>query len=75
MPSITCMNLMREAASDKELGGKKEKKEGINGLSSLATVTGLSQLTMVDLRTGKKGRTGEGEGGCEKERRGTHKRS
>jgi hypothetical protein len=58
------MNLTREAAGDKELRGKrKRKKEGINEQSSLAIVTGLSQLTMVDLRTGKTGRTGEGEGG------------
>jgi hypothetical protein len=60
MPSITCMNLMREAARDKELGKKERKKtEGINGLSSLAIKTGLSQLTMVEVRKGKKGWTRE----------------
>jgi len=63
----------------KELGKKGKKKNGgdINAQSSLAIVTGLSQLTMADLRKGKKGSTRE-EGrrrGCEKEGRGSHKRS
>ena len=49
---------------DKKLGEKRKTQtkgtEEINAQISLAIVTGLSQLTMVDLRKEKNGCTGEG---------------
>ena len=66
---MTCMNLTSEAASDKKLGEKRKTQtkgtEEINAQSSLAIVTGLSQLTMVDRRkkrtVDKRGREKERE--------------
>jgi hypothetical protein len=66
--------LTREAASGKE--SERDQKgewgtEEIDGLSSLAIVTGLSQLTMVEKRKeGMEQRGREKERGCEKEKTG-----
>jgi hypothetical protein len=64
------MNLTREAAGDRQSEKKKERKgtEVINAQSSLAIVTGLSQLTMAELRKGKESRTREDERGKKRER-------